>query len=113
VGGPGSDLTSPAAQRPPILLGVTGGVAAYKACELVRLLLQAGHGVQVAVTSEAERFVGAETFSALSRRPGFGEYRSGHSAVECTELAPWVQGVDATPMKKRGVWDGRSYGSEA
>jgi len=42
-----------------------------------------------------------------------GEYRSGHSAVECTEMAPWVQGVDATPMKKRGVWDGRSYGSEA
>ncbi|MDX6579032.1 MAG: hypothetical protein QOJ47_581, partial [Gaiellales bacterium] len=34
MGGPGSDLTSPAAQRPPILLGVTGGVAAYRACEL-------------------------------------------------------------------------------
>ena len=65
MGGPGSDLTSPA----PILLGVTGGVAAYRACELVRLLLKAGHGVQVAVTSEAERFVGPETFSALSRRP--------------------------------------------
>jgi phosphopantothenoylcysteine decarboxylase/phosphopantothenate--cysteine ligase len=65
VGGPGSDLTSPA----PILLGVTGGVAAYRACELVRLLLKAGFGVQVAVTREAERFVGPETFSALSRRP--------------------------------------------
>jgi phosphopantothenoylcysteine decarboxylase/phosphopantothenate--cysteine ligase len=69
VGGPGSDLTSPAATGPPILLGVTGGVAAYRACELVRLLVKAGFGVQVAVTSEAERFVGPETFSALSRRP--------------------------------------------
>jgi phosphopantothenoylcysteine decarboxylase/phosphopantothenate--cysteine ligase len=65
VGGPGSDLTS----RAPILLGVTGGVAAYRACELVRLLLKAGFGVQVAVTREAERFAGPETFSALSRRP--------------------------------------------
>jgi phosphopantothenoylcysteine decarboxylase/phosphopantothenate--cysteine ligase len=69
VGGPGSDLTSPAASRPPILLGVTGGVAAYRACELVRLLVKAGFGVQVALTAEAERFVGPETFSALSRRP--------------------------------------------
>ncbi|MDX6569040.1 MAG: phosphopantothenoylcysteine decarboxylase / phosphopantothenate---cysteine ligase [Gaiellales bacterium] len=65
MGGPGSDLTS----RAPILLGVTGGVAAYRACELVRLLLKAGFGVQVAVTREAERFAGPETFSALSRRP--------------------------------------------
>jgi phosphopantothenoylcysteine decarboxylase / phosphopantothenate---cysteine ligase len=54
---------------PPILLGVTGGVAAYRACELARLLVKAGFGVQVAVTREAERFVGPETFSALSRRP--------------------------------------------
>src|SRR3982750_628383 len=51
-----------------ILLGVTGGIAAYKACELVRLLVRAGHEVVPLVTPGAERFVRAETFHALARR---------------------------------------------
>jgi phosphopantothenoylcysteine decarboxylase / phosphopantothenate---cysteine ligase len=51
-----------------ILLGVTGGIAAYKACELVRLLVKAGHDVQPLVTEGAERFVRAETFYALARK---------------------------------------------
>jgi phosphopantothenoylcysteine decarboxylase/phosphopantothenate--cysteine ligase len=93
VGGPGSDLTSPAASGPPILLGVTGGVAAYRACELVRLLVRAGHGVQVAVTSEAERFVGAETFSALSRRPVLRDvpaHDGSYPHLDASRLAPLV-----------------------
>ena len=52
-----------------ILLGVTGGIAAYKACELTRLLVKAGHDVIPLVTPGAERFVRAETFTALARRP--------------------------------------------
>lgn len=52
-----------------ILLGVTGGIAAYKACELVRLLVRAGHDVVPLTTAGAERFVSAETFRALARRP--------------------------------------------
>jgi len=52
-----------------ILLGVTGGIAAYKACELTRLLVKAGHEVIPLVTPGAERFVRAETFTALARRP--------------------------------------------
>ena len=51
-----------------VLLGVTGGIAAYKACELVRLLVRAGHDVVPLVTRGAERFVSAETFHALARR---------------------------------------------
>jgi phosphopantothenoylcysteine decarboxylase/phosphopantothenate--cysteine ligase len=51
-----------------VLLGVTGGIAAYKACELTRLLLRAGHEVTPIVTPEAERFVTAQTFEALARR---------------------------------------------
>lgn len=58
-----------------ILLGVTGGIAAYKACELVRRLVQAGHEVVPLVTAGAERFVRAETFHALARRrPGESAY---------------------------------------
>ena len=52
-----------------ILLGVTGGIAAYKACELTRLLVKSGPAVIPLVTPGAERFVRAETFTALARRP--------------------------------------------
>ena len=52
-----------------ILVGVTGGIAAYKACEVVRLLVKDGHDVVPFVTPGAERFVRAETFAALARRP--------------------------------------------
>jgi phosphopantothenoylcysteine decarboxylase/phosphopantothenate--cysteine ligase len=51
-----------------ILLGVTGGIAAYKACTLVRLLMRAGHDVYPLVTESAERFVAAQTFFALARK---------------------------------------------
>ena len=52
-----------------ILLGVTGGIAAYKACELTRLLVRAGHDVIPLVTRGADRFVRRETFAALALRP--------------------------------------------
>ena len=51
-----------------VLVGVTGGIAAYKACELVRLLVRAGHDVVPLVTRGADRFVRRETFFALARR---------------------------------------------
>ena len=51
-----------------VLLGVTGGIAAYKACALVRLLVRAEHDVYPLVTAGAERFVSAETFFALARK---------------------------------------------
>jgi phosphopantothenoylcysteine decarboxylase/phosphopantothenate--cysteine ligase len=62
--------TSPLAGRR-VLLGVTGGIAAYKACSLTRLLTQAGVVVQVVMTRSAERFVGPATFAALSGRPAY------------------------------------------
>src|SRR3954469_25247429 len=51
-----------------VLLGVTGGIASYKACELVRLFVKGGHEVVPLVTPGADRFVRAETFFALARR---------------------------------------------
>ena len=54
--------------RARILLGVSGGIAAYKACELLRTLVREGHEVIPIVSSSAERFVTAETFAALARR---------------------------------------------
>jgi phosphopantothenoylcysteine decarboxylase / phosphopantothenate---cysteine ligase len=51
-----------------VLVGVTGGIAAYKGCELTRLLVRAGHEVTPILTPEAERFVTAHTFEALARK---------------------------------------------
>ena len=52
-----------------IVLGITGGIAAYKAAELTRLLVKAGAEVDVVMTEAATRFVGPVTFQALSGRP--------------------------------------------
>ena len=52
-----------------VLLGVSGGIAAYKACEICRLLVRGGHDVVPLVTPAAQRFVTEETFRALARRP--------------------------------------------
>ncbi len=52
-----------------IVLGVAGGIAAYKACEVLRRLLGAGHDVTVVPTASALRFVGEATWAALSGRP--------------------------------------------
>ncbi len=58
-----------AADRPRVLLGVAGGIAAYKACELLRRLTETGHSVRVLPTASALEFVGAATFEALSGQP--------------------------------------------
>ncbi|MDR2322522.1 MAG: bifunctional phosphopantothenoylcysteine decarboxylase/phosphopantothenate--cysteine ligase CoaBC [Microbacterium sp.] len=52
-----------------IVVGVSGGIAAYKSVQLVRLLVKAGHAVTVVPTEDALRFVGAPTWEAISRNP--------------------------------------------
>jgi phosphopantothenoylcysteine decarboxylase/phosphopantothenate--cysteine ligase len=64
-----ANTPSPTAKR--LLLGLTGGVAAYKAAELARLLMQDGIEVQAVMTESACRFVGPATLQALTRKPVF------------------------------------------
>ena len=70
-----------------ILVGVTGGIAAYKAALLVSRLVQEGAAVSVVMTEHATRFVGPLTFQALSRRPVYtdlfaeGAYEADHIAL--------------------------------
>src|SRR4051812_24691445 len=52
-----------------VLLGVTGGIAAYKALELTRLAMKAGHAVRVIQTDAAQRFVGAASFAGITGAP--------------------------------------------
>ncbi|HLL25709.1 MAG TPA: flavoprotein, partial [Kofleriaceae bacterium] len=54
-----------------VVVAVGGGIAAYKAAELVRLLDKAGARVEVAMTPAAQKFIGPTTFQALTRRPVF------------------------------------------
>ncbi|MEU1090548.1 bifunctional phosphopantothenoylcysteine decarboxylase/phosphopantothenate--cysteine ligase CoaBC [Streptomyces sp. NPDC005892] len=56
-------------QKPKVVLGVSGGIAAYKACELLRRLTESGHDVRVVPTEASLHFVGAATWSALSGHP--------------------------------------------
>ncbi|MGH3553170.1 MAG: bifunctional phosphopantothenoylcysteine decarboxylase/phosphopantothenate--cysteine ligase CoaBC [Mycobacterium sp.] len=56
-------------ERKRIIVGVSGGIAAYKACTVVRQLAEAGHQVRVIPTESALRFVGAASFEALSGEP--------------------------------------------
>ncbi|RZU48947.1 phosphopantothenoylcysteine decarboxylase/phosphopantothenate--cysteine ligase [Krasilnikovia cinnamomea] len=56
-----------------VVLGVCGGIAAYKACELLRLFTESGHAVRVVPTASALKFVGAPTWAALSGRPATTE----------------------------------------
>ena len=74
-------------ERRRVLLGVTGGIAAYKVAHLVRLLTQRGAEVQVVMTPSALRFVGADTFAALSARPVYSDVFEHSEAVLHVRLA--------------------------
>ncbi|WP_127480457.1 bifunctional phosphopantothenoylcysteine decarboxylase/phosphopantothenate--cysteine ligase CoaBC [Nocardioides pantholopis] len=63
------EAASPTGERPRVVLGVGGGIAAYKACELLRLFTESGHDVTVVPTAAALEFVGAPTWAALSGKP--------------------------------------------
>lgn len=75
-----------------IIVGVCGGIAAYKACELVRLFKKQGHSVRVVMTANAESFVGSLTFHSLSGEPVLRSLREGVSDLSATshiDLAKW------------------------
>ncbi|XLE12227.1 bifunctional phosphopantothenoylcysteine decarboxylase/phosphopantothenate--cysteine ligase CoaBC [Streptomyces sp. Pv4-95] len=59
--------------KPKVVLGVSGGIAAYKACELLRRLTESGHDVRVVPTAASLHFVGEATWSALSGNPASTE----------------------------------------
>src|SRR6478609_7849037 len=65
----GSVAVPPSGERPRVVLGVSGGIAAYKACDLLRRFTESGHDVTVVPTASALKFIGAPTWSALSGKP--------------------------------------------
>ena len=82
-----------------VLVGVSGGIAAYKACELVRLLRSKGHEVRVAATPNALRFVSALTLQALSGTSVRSDLFSltEESEISHIDLADWPEVVVIAP----------------
>lgn len=82
-----------------ILLGVSGGIAAYKAAELTRLFIGADFEVQVVTTASAEHFVAANTFQALSGRPVRNSLwdTQAEAAMGHIELARWADVIVIAP----------------
>ena len=85
-------------ERGRVLLAVCGGIAAYKACEVLRGLQKAGCEVRVTMTEDAGRFVGAATFEALSSAPvATSLYDYPGSAIPHIELAEWADAAVVVP----------------
>lgn len=82
-----------------VVLGVTGGIAAYKAADLVRRLKEAGADVQVVMTAAAQRFIGAQTFQAVSGHPVRDSLwdAAAEAAMGHIELARWPDLVLIAP----------------
>ena len=81
-----------------VLLAVCGGIAAYKACEVLRGLQRAGCEVRVTMTEDATRFVGAATFEALSGAPvATSLYEYPGSAIPHIALAEWADAAVVVP----------------
>ena len=92
-------MDGPARLERRVLLCVCGGIAAYKAVELVRRLRDAGAEVQVAMTYNALRFVGAPTFQAVSGRTVRSSLwdEAAEAAMGHIELARWADLVLVAP----------------
>jgi phosphopantothenoylcysteine decarboxylase/phosphopantothenate--cysteine ligase len=82
---------------PHVVLGVGGGIAAYKAAEVLRRLTETGHSVQVVPTAAALRFVGAPTWEALSGRPAPTEVWSDVATVPHVRLGQQADLVIVAP----------------
>jgi phosphopantothenoylcysteine decarboxylase/phosphopantothenate--cysteine ligase len=99
-GGAGGEVParpSPALAGARVLLGVTGGIAAYKAAELARELMRAGAEVQPLLTASGERMVSRATFAALTGRPVPASVWDDPAAVEHVGLARWGQVLVVAP----------------
>lgn len=80
-----------------LLLGVSGGIAAYKSADLVRQLRSAGACVRVVMTPAAQEFVGKRTFQALTGEPVWCEWQDDRSAMEHIDLARWADRILIAP----------------
>ena len=84
-----------------IVLGVTGGIAAYKSCEFCSLAIKSGHQLQVIQTANATRFVGPITFEGLTGRPVLQD--TFDSAMDHIEWAKWADIIVIAPLSANSL----------
>lgn len=84
-----------------IVLGVTGGIAAYKSCEFCSLAIKAGHDVQVMQTTNARQFVGGITFEGLTGRTVLED--TFDSAMDHIEWAQWADILVVAPLSANSL----------
>ena len=89
------EVVRPSSRR--VVLGVSGGIAAYKACELLRLFTESGHDVTVVPTAAALEFVGAPTWAALSGKPVSSEVWTDVHAVPHVHVGQHADVVVVAP----------------
>ncbi|MEZ0324106.1 MAG: bifunctional phosphopantothenoylcysteine decarboxylase/phosphopantothenate--cysteine ligase CoaBC [Hydrogenothermaceae bacterium] len=80
-----------------ILVGVTGSIAAYKSCEIVRFFQKKGANVKVCMTPQATEFVGKLTFQALTNDRVFVNWDDGETGLEHITLARWADAFVIAP----------------
>lgn len=80
-----------------VLVGITGGISAFKAAEIVREFTELGHEVRVVATPNALRFIGSVTLEALSHNPVFSDLYSDVADVRHIELAQWAEVILVAP----------------
>lgn len=86
-----------------IVLGITGSIAAYKAAELTRLYTQKNFQVQAVMSESAEKFIGAETFHALTKRKVIKSFwedsgtLQGDDSIEHIDIATWADAIVIAP----------------
>ncbi|WP_457644326.1 bifunctional phosphopantothenoylcysteine decarboxylase/phosphopantothenate--cysteine ligase CoaBC [Persephonella sp.] len=80
-----------------ILVGITGSIAAYKTCELVRQLRKKGANVRVCMTSSAKEFVGELTFKALTEEEVLSDWKDGKTGLEHIFWARWAESFIIAP----------------
>jgi phosphopantothenoylcysteine decarboxylase/phosphopantothenate--cysteine ligase len=84
-----------------ILLGVTGGIAAYKSCEFCSLAIKAGHQIQVIQTPNSQQFVGSITFEGLTGRKVLTS--TFDSAMDHIQWAKWADVVLIAPLSANSL----------
>ncbi len=80
-----------------VVLGVTGGVAAYKAVYLARTLIERGHDVRVVMTSAAQEFIGTATFAAVTGSEPVTSLFDASDISPHTTLGQWAEGIVVAP----------------
>ena len=86
-----------------ILIGITGSIAAYKTCEIIRLFKKSGYDVKTVVTEAALQFIGKKTLETLTNNPVYFDMFQDRMETEHISLADWVNAFVIAPISANSI----------